>query len=240
MNRRMAWATVLGALALVAVQGATRQTMAQDAKTPYPNMAPLDQYLMADRDAEVALARSAAPESISQDAEVMVLGKNGYESAAKGKNGFVCIVERSWMFAFDAQEFWNPKVRSPLCFNPPAAHSVLPLTFKRTELVLEGRSKPQIIEAIKAFDAKELPALEPGSMTYMLSSQEYLTDTFGHWVPHLMFYFPQTDGMTWGADAPGSPVLLGLQFHGAPEPISVLVVPVPKWSDGTAAPTGAH
>ena len=68
------------------------------ARTPqhaYPSMAPLEQYLMADRNAEIALARSAAPPSISRDAEVMVLGSHGYETAVKGKNGFVCIVERS-------------------------------------------------------------------------------------------------------------------------------------------------
>jgi hypothetical protein len=57
-------------------------------------MAPLDQYLMVDRDAEIAMARSAAPEAISRDAYVLVLGRHGYETAVKGKNGFVCVVER--------------------------------------------------------------------------------------------------------------------------------------------------
>jgi len=75
----------------------------QDAKTPYPSMAPLDQYLIADRDAEIALARSAAPGSISRDAEVMVLGRHGYETVVKGKNGFVCMVWRSWAAAVNAQ-----------------------------------------------------------------------------------------------------------------------------------------
>jgi hypothetical protein len=69
--------------------------MAQDAKGPYPSTAPVEQYLMEDRNAEIALARSAAPESISRDAEVMVLGRPGYETAIEGKNGFMCIVERS-------------------------------------------------------------------------------------------------------------------------------------------------
>jgi hypothetical protein len=198
-----------------------------------PSMAPLDQYLM-ERNAEIALARSAAPESISRDAEVLVLGRHGYETSVKGKNGFVCVVERSWMAPFDHPEFWNPKMRGPLCFNPPAVRSILPLTFKRTELVLEGLSKAQIIDAIKIFVKKELPPLEPGGMTYMMSSQAYLGDDVGHWAPHLMFYLPLTDGMTWGADVPGSPVLLNPQFHGAPEPISVFMIPVSKWSNGTA------
>jgi hypothetical protein len=90
---------------------------------PYPSMASLDQYLM-ERNAEIALARSAAPESISRDAEVLVLGRHGYETPVKGKNGFVCVVERSWMAPFDHPEFWNPKMRGPLCFNPPAVQSV--------------------------------------------------------------------------------------------------------------------
>ena len=93
--------TALGTLALVVVLGAWRQAQSQDTRTPYPSMAPLDQYLIADRNAEIALARSAAPPSVSRDAKVMVLGPHGYETAAEGKNGFVCIVERGWMNRFD-------------------------------------------------------------------------------------------------------------------------------------------
>ena len=233
MNRKIVKTIALETFVLVVVLSAPWQTRAQDTKAPYPSMAPLDQYLM-ERNAEIALARSAAPESISRDAETLVLGRHGYETAVKGKNGFVCVVERSWMAPFDHPEFWNPKMRGPLCFNPPAVRSILPLTFKRTELVLAGLSKAQIIDAIKIFVKKELPPLEPGGMTYMMSSQAYLGDDVGHWAPHLMFYLPLTDGMTWGADVPGSPVLLNPQFHGAPEPISVFMIPVSKWSDGTA------
>src|SRR6202041_1655206 len=179
MNRKIVpmntWRTVALAMALSGVC----QSQAQDPKTPYSSMAPIDQYLM-DRNAEIALARSAAPESISRDAEVSVLGRHGYETAVKGKNGFVCVVERAWMSPFDAPQFWNPHLRGPICFNPPAARSILPLTFKRTELVLAGLSKAQIIEGIKTFDKKELPPLEPGGMCYMMSSQGYLGDSIGH------------------------------------------------------------
>ena len=240
MNRKIVKTIALGTFALVVVLGAWWQARAQDAKAPYPSMAPLDQYLMADRNAEIALARSAAPAAISSDAEVLVLARHGYETAVKGKNGFVCVVERSWMSAFDSPEFWNPKLRGPLCFNPPAVRSILPLTFKRTDLVLAWLSKAQIIDGIKAFDKKELLPLEPGAMTYMMSSQGYLADDGGHWVPHLMFYVPLTDDKTWGADLPNSPVLLSPQFHGAPEPITVFMIPVLNWSDGTPAPTDAH
>src|SRR5580700_7251022 len=95
MARNQMRITLLSAFALVAALIASRPVAAQDAKQPYPNMAPIEQYLM-DRDAEITLARSAAPDSISRDAEVLVLGRHGFETAAKGKNGFVCVVERAW------------------------------------------------------------------------------------------------------------------------------------------------
>lgn len=234
MNRKMIKTITLRILALVAVLCAARPGRAADAKNPYPtSMAPLDQYLM-DRNAEIALARSAAPPSISQDATVMVLGRHGYETAVEGKNGFVCVVERAWTSSFDSPEFWNPKNRSPLCLNPPAARTVLPITLMRTKFVLAGKSKDEIQKSVKAaIENKELPALDPGGMTYMMSRQGYLNDSAGHWHPHLMFYVPLTDSMTWGAGMPGSPVLLNPHFNGAPEPVTEFMIPVRKWSDGT-------
>ncbi|HXC48332.1 MAG TPA: hypothetical protein VNU20_08555 [Candidatus Sulfotelmatobacter sp.] len=239
MNRKLVPIGALWTVALAIVLCGASHSRAQDSKTLYPSMAPIDLYLM-DRNAEIAMARSAAPPSISTDAEVMVLGRHGYETTVKGKNGFVCLVERSWMSPFDFPEFWNPKMRGPICFNPAAVRSILPLTFKRTELVLAGLSKAQIIEGIKAFDVKGLPALEPGAMCYMMSPQGFLNDSAGHWVPHLMFYVPLTDPKSWGADLPGSPVLLNPQFQGAPEPITEFMIPVLTWSDGTPAPTDKH
>ena len=210
---------------------------ALDRSTAYPSMASIEQYLMPDRNAEIALARSAAPESISSDAKILVLGWRGYEAAIEGRNGFVCIVERSWTSPFNSSEFWNPRIRVPQCFNPAAARSILPLTIKRTEMVLAGLSKAQMIDSIRAgFDDKDLPAPEPGAMSYMMSRAGYLNDVLGHHVPHLMFYFPLTDKSSWGADLPDSPVTLNPQFQGGPEPITEFVIPVGKWSDGTAAP----
>jgi hypothetical protein len=209
---------------------------AQAPKTAYLNMAPLDQYLMADRGAEIALARSAAPEAISREAKILVLGRHGYETAIEGKNGFVCVVERGWMSPSDAPEFWNPKIRGPICFNPPAARSVLPTTLERTELVLAGRTKAEIIDGNKAaFEKGGLPPLESGAMSYMMSKEAYLTDGNDHNLAHLMFYAPPLDGKAWGADLPKSPVMLIPQFKGA-QPIDVFIVPVGRWSDGSAAP----
>jgi hypothetical protein len=209
----------------------------EDRATAYPSMASIEQYLMPDRNAEIALARSAAPESISDDAKILVLGWRGYETAIEGKNGFVCLVERSWTSPFNSTQFWNPRVRVPGCFNPAAARTILPLTIKRTEMVLAGLSKAQMIDSIKAgFDNKELPPPEPGAMCYMMSRASYLSDALGHYVPHLMFYFPLTDKSSWGADLPDSPVTLNPQFQGGPEPITEFVISVGKWSDGTVAP----
>lgn len=198
-------------------------------------MAPIEQYLMPDRNAEIAMARSAAPLSISADAEVMVLTARGYETVAKGTNGFACLVERSWMSPFDFAEFWNPKMRGPICFNPAAVRSIVPMTFKRTELALAGQSRDQMLAAMKAYDAQR-PPLEPGAMCYMMSPQGILNDSAGHWVPHLMFYVPQTDPKSWGADLPGSPVMANPQFTGSGAAITELMIPVLTWSDGTPAP----
>ncbi|HEX8801482.1 MAG TPA: zf-HC2 domain-containing protein [Terriglobales bacterium] len=239
MTSRWVWA---GALAIVCMAVGLKLTLTsrnrtEGRSTAYPTMASIEQYLMPDRNAEIALARSAAPPAISSDAKILVLGWRGYETAIEGKNGFVCMVERSWILPFNSAEFWNPKVRAPLCFNPAAARSILPLTIKRTEMVLAGWSKVQMIDSIKAgFDNKELSAPEPGAMSYMMSRTGYLNDSVGHYVPHLMFYFPLMDKSSWGADLPDSPVTLNPQFQGGPEPITEFVVPVGKWSDGTVAP----
>ena len=224
----------LASFTLVVVLAVARRVPAQDAKAPYPNMAPVEQYLT-ERNAEIALARTAAAPAISSDAEIMVLGPHGYETAVKGKNGFVCAVERSWGAGFDDQEFWNFKNRSPICFNPPAARSVLPVYMFRTKMVLEGRSKAQMIDSIKAaFDKKELPIPAPGAMCYMMSKEAYLTDSGSHNLAHLMFEVPRMDGAALGADLPNSPVIVGEQH--SPEPMTEMIVPVGKWSDGTPAP----
>ena len=201
-------------------------------------MAPLDQYLMADENAEIALARSAAPASISGNAEVMVLGPKGYTTVAKGSNGFVCIVERSWGAATDFPQFWNPKMRGPHCFNPPAVESFLPIYLMKTQLVLAGKSRAEILAATtSAFDKRELPALLPGAMVYMLSKQQYLNDQAQNWHPHLMFLIPGDAEKSWGANLAGSPVIAA---NDPEERVTIFMVWVGQWSDGTPAPPIVH
>jgi len=171
-------------------------------------MAPVEQYAMPNANSEIALARTAAPPSISDAAEVMVLGPAEYTTAVKGSNGFLCLVERSWGAATDDAEFWNPKMRAPICFNPQAARTFVPICLMKTRLVLAGKSKSEIAHAIaSSLDRKELPALEPGAMCYMMSKQQYLNDRAFNWHPHLMVFAPGDAARSWGANLPGSPVI---------------------------------
>jgi hypothetical protein len=222
----------------IVLAGATWQAMAKSENAPYPVMAPLNQYLMPDENSEIALARSAAPASISDDAEVMVLRREGYTTAVKGSNGFLCIVERSWGAATDEPEFWNPKVRGPICFNPPAARTFVPIFLMKTKLVLAGESKTKIVQATaSALDKKELPVLEPGAMCYMLSKQQYLSDRDMSWHPHLMFFIPGNAAKSWGANLPGSPLLAA---DDPEERVTIFMVAVGKWSDATPASPTTH
>jgi hypothetical protein len=232
--------TILGFALLVQTLSliATPQAQARSVKATYPAMAPLSSYLTADENSEIALARTAAPKSISDQAEVMVLRRDGYATAAKGSNGFVCVVERSWGAGTDNSGFWNPKVRAPICFNPVAAKTFLPIFLMKTRLVLAGKSKSEIVQATsEALDKKELPALEPGAMCYMMSKQQYLTDTGRNWHPHVMFFVSGDAEKSWGADLAGSPVIAA---NDPEERATIFMVWVGKWSDGTAAPSMAH
>jgi hypothetical protein len=199
---------------------------------PAAAMAPVAQYMM-DRNAEIALAKSAAPPSISGNASIMVLTPHGYDTAIKGGNGFVCLVERAWLAEFTNPIFWNPAVRGPDCLNPAAARSVLPHDLERAKWVLAGLSIPQMIARTKAeLAAKTYVMPEPGAMSFMLSKQQKLGTQGSHWHPHLMFFVAASDA-DMGANASGSPVLH--PFAMAPDAYGTFLVPVGTWSDGTPA-----
>jgi hypothetical protein len=123
-------------------------------------------------------------------------------------------------------------------FNPIAAKTFLPIFLMKTELVLAGKSKAEIVQATAAaLDKKELPALEPGAMCYMLSKQQYLDDQGKNWHPHLMFFVPGDAAKSWGGNLPGSPVIAA---NDPEERATILMVWVGKWSDGTPAPLIVH
>ena len=217
---------------LLAAAGITHAQEKEPAS--YLVMGLIAQYRIANPQDEIALARSAAPPSISADAEVLVLGSRGYEAAVKGTSGFVCFVERSWTAGFDDAQFWNPKLRSPNCFNPPAARSVLPQYLKRTEWALAGASKQQKIERTRsAISNRTFKTPEPGSFSFMLSKDGYVNDdAAGPGLPHVMFFVPHGQAAVWGASLAGSPVLG--KDGSALEP-TVLFIPVRRWSDGSPA-----
>ncbi len=226
-----------GALALCVLMAAVgwnqRVAAGEDA---YPTMAPISQYLMANRAEEIALARSAAPASIAEHAELLVLGAHGYETAVTGTNGFVCFVGRSWDVSFTDSQFWNPKIRSPQCDNAVSVRSVLPRYLARTKRVLAGASKAEIQKQEAAeWLAGTITVPEPGAVSYMMSKGGYLNDAAGGpWHPHVMFFAPRAESAAWGADLPGSPMMSDSSSY---EKTTIFFVIVPNWSDGTPGPS---
>jgi hypothetical protein len=198
----------------------------------YPHMAPISQYEMASRAEEIALARSAAPPSISAHARILVLGKRAYETAVSGGNGFVCLVVRSWDMSFDNPEFWNPKIRSPQCFNAAGARSVLPHYLERTRWVLDGHSLARMrAQAAAARAAGKGMKPLPGSISFMMSRGGYLNDSVaGPWYPHVMTFVLGAKPADWGAGSTGSWVEADDTNY---KPVTIFMVIVPAWSDGT-------
>ncbi len=228
LTRHIILSAFIFAIAVVGL----RSVEAQDTKQLYSKMAPIEQYLM-ERSSEIALAKSAAPAAISDHAEIWTMGRRGFEKASAGANGFVCIVGRGWSSAADP-DFWNPKVRVPMCANASAARSYLLAISKITELGLAGFDLAHVNSSIATMIArKELPAMESGAMCYMMGKQGYGGDVAPHWPPHLMFFYSDVDPAIWGANTKGSPIM-GLAdptFH-----LTQFVIPVDRYSDGSPAP----
>jgi hypothetical protein len=197
----------------------------------------LTPYRISSVDEEIALARSAAPPSVSADAEVLVLGDEGYKPAAAGKNGFVCVVERSWGAGLDDPQFMNGRIRSPICFNSVAAKSALASYLARTKEVLAGSSTQELIDRAKASHSQDAFIPGPGAMCYMLSKLGHLSDSDGHWHPHLMFFVANSDAASWGANLAGSPVIAAKDPR---NPITTFMVRVDQWSDGTHDEAADH
>jgi hypothetical protein len=211
---------------------AVTRSFAAPAAPAYQVMAPVADYMM-NPAAEIALARSAAPASVSDKAQILVLGSHGYTTAIKGTNGFVCYVGRSWENDIDDANFWNPKQHAPECDNAASARSVLPYYLQRTRWVLSGVSRAEMLKRTKAeIASRRITAPAAGSMCFMLSREGYLAAARGPWHPHVMFYGRPGPGSEWGADLLGSPVL---SSRSDLMPVTTYFVLVRKWSDGTLA-----
>lgn len=194
-------------------------------------MASIEPYLMASRDDEIAMARSAAPASIAAHATVMVLGRHGYVTAVKGSNGFVCLVVRSWDNEFDSKSsvFWNPQFQAPFCLNDSGAQFELTLYLMRTQWALAGTSEKEMAARENAaWAARKLQEPKDGAMCYMMSRRGNL-GTGSPWHSHVMFYVANEKASSWGANLPRVPVKGAASDHA-----TVFFVMVPYWSDGTA------
>jgi hypothetical protein len=194
-----------------------------------PKYPPISEYMMA-RDAEIALARSAAPASISDHATIKILTKSGYEVAREGDNGVVCMVMRGFSApTYTPAQFrdlvYDPTVHAPICFTPPAARSVMPYYELRTKLAMEGKGPDQIAEGLQAAYIKgELPRRDAVSFAYMWSAHQHLGPGIGAWHPHMMVFAPYYDNAMVGGNAFGTP--LPQVTDDAGTPFAVVVIPV--------------
>ena len=154
----------------------------------------------------------------------------GYKVVAQGDNGFVCIVMRGWAApTFTPAPFrdlvYYAKLRAPICFNPAASRTVLPLQELRARLGMEGKTPDQIAEGIQAAYAKgELPKMETVAFAYMFSADQDLGPGAGAWHPHMMLYTPYYENSMLGGNQVGG----ALPFVGddAGTPFAVTVIPV--------------
>jgi hypothetical protein len=200
-----------------------------------PDLAP---YLMTDRTAEIALARTAAPSSISDSAAVLVLTRTGYVEAARGTNGFTCMVQRSFFAPIGNASFWYPANRSPVCINPAAVRTMQPEILKRAEWIMTGVSPTEIAKRTReGYASHKFPMPAPGAMAYMLSPEQVLGPTNPHWMPHLMFWFDSSmPDAAWGLNDGNGAIIDGTTAAGNPDsPVRLLLIPVRRWSDGKPA-----
>jgi hypothetical protein len=225
------------ATAIVLLVTATANATSPNDHRTLPRLAP---YMPQSIVSEAALARSAAPATLSSKADIFVFAPSGYRLQSKGSNGFACLVERSWAKDPGDREFWNPKVRAPMCLNPAAVRSVLQSYLERTKWVLAGASEADVRSRIeRSVGAGKMIPPRSGAMSYMMSKEQYLTDDGGHpWKPHVMFYYPTSvESGTWGANLDGSPVISDIAKF---DHVITFMVPVAHWSDGSPAATTSH
>ncbi|MGH7720381.1 MAG: hypothetical protein ACREON_16245 [Gemmatimonadaceae bacterium] len=170
---------------------------------------------------EIALARSAAPAWISDSATVYMLRRGGHAKVREGTNGFNCLVSRD-----------NPESLYPICYNPEASKSVLPVSLREQQLREQGKSDADVrreIEADYARGAFKPPA--GAAMSYMMSPQQVLYAgaagrRVGQWHPHVMIYVPYATSAQLGVNPPRGHVFIGEEGT----PTAHVVVVVPEWA----------
>lgn len=215
----------LALLAVFFVPAAGAQSSHSQARK-YP---PIQEYLMPQA-SEIALAKSAAPATISDHATIKVLTISGFRVVRPGDNGFVCEVMRAFSApTYSPAQFrdlvYDSSVRAPICFNPQAARGVLPYYELRTKLAMEGKAPEEIATGVQtAYVRGQLPERSGVSFAYMWSADQNLAPGIGAWHPHVMVFAPYYDNSMLGGNQFGAP--LPQVTDDAGTPFTVVVIPV--------------
>ncbi|MDE1467813.1 hypothetical protein [Aurantiacibacter sp. D1-12] len=196
-------------------------------------------YLM-EADAEVAMARSAAPAHISDDASVLTLSADGtYQTAEEGSNGWTCFVGRSWTGPapyVDGRRAWqaghfHAELRAPQCFNAEATGSHLAMHRISTYGFMNGADSNQVDMMIgNALASGAIQPPEHGAMSYMYSPQQILQPGGQRFFPHLMLYMPYATQDDFG---PRDANMTVPMVTDAGSIFATTVIMSPLWSDGT-------
>jgi hypothetical protein len=215
--------TIITALILTAFLYAAGTTAP---RKPQSSAAPAKLPPLLSRDREVALALSAAPAHVAEEAGVYALERNGYVKVRESRNGFNCLVER------EVAESLEPE-----CLDAEGSETTLPVFLRQAELRAQGKSPAEVDAEISAgySNGKYRPPRRPG-IVYMLSNENRVvmnpeTGEVGHYGPHLMFYAPYLTNKDIGSRmGAGDPVFI--ISEGTPR--ALMIVPVPGANSGDA------
>jgi hypothetical protein len=161
---------------------------------------------------QIAIAKAAGP-PVSDNATIYVLGRNGYEKAQVGSNGFACLIQRP-----------DLKTIAPQCFDAAGTTSTMKVMLFHEEERAKGIPESEIAAAITEGYRKGMfvAPSRPG-IVYMLSDYNYLPDPntheIVHFPGHLMFYAPNLTAKDIG-DGAGAPFLT---HPGHPDNLLVVV-----------------
>ena len=213
-------------------------TLAADAQEYPQRLGDIADFLLPE-ERETALAKSAVPAHLSDGAAIWLLTPTGYQQSASGSNGFQCLVQRGWSSPFVIEDvFFDPRLVAPICFNEEAAKTAMVEYFRRTELVLQGMAREEVAKQVLAeMGGGTIPLPSRTAVAYMLSPQQWIGSQVERWMPHVMVYGPQLRQGDIGANGLDSGMPLVFEHNGGP--MATIVIPVPRWSDGTPA-IGRH
>ena len=173
------------------------------------------------REEEIAIALSAGPETIRQNATVYVLERGkGFVKTREGTNGFSCLVLREGHHG-----------TAPNCFDAEGSVTTLRARLRAAELLETGKSVKEINRIIaNEYKAGKLLAPRRNGLSYMLSNHNYVNSQSGKLIwypPHYMVYAPYVKNSDIGA----LPSHLGSTHHpwvlneGEPDAYIIIVPP---------------